>query len=85
MVWQERSTAQLTFRQAHPHRRRRRGAPFPLDLDEIPPFATWFEEDIEKEVEEGRQILMKYVTHQNYHHSKQEDSRACMHMGITSA
>jgi len=51
LICQERTSARAQFRQRHPHRNGKRGAPFPLGLEEIPPFAKWFEEDVARSIQ----------------------------------
>ena len=55
-AWQERTNARTEFHRRHPHRRGRRGAPYPLGMEEIAPFAKWLEEDVQKAMEEGEEI-----------------------------
>jgi len=52
-ICQEETNARTNFHKRHPHRGGRRGAPFPLGMEELPSFAKWFQEDVKKAIEEG--------------------------------
>ena len=50
---QERTNARNEFRSRHPSRGSRRGAPYPLGMEEICTFPKWLEEEVEKAMREG--------------------------------
>ena len=55
-IWRERSIERADFRRRHPRRNGRRGAPFPLELEEMPTFAEWLLLEVEARKNEGSVI-----------------------------
>ena len=45
--------ARTDFRRRHPHRNGRRGAPYPVGMEQMKSFAEWLEEDVRNAVELG--------------------------------
>lgn len=52
----ERNQARAEFRSRHPQRNGRRGAPYPVELAELPTFPEWLRMDIEEKKEQGIEI-----------------------------
>ena len=56
LLWRERSIERADFRRRHPRRNGRRGAPFPLELKEMPTFAEWLLLEVEARKNKGSVI-----------------------------
>jgi hypothetical protein len=53
VIWEERRNARIEFRRRHPRRNGRAGAPYPPGMEEIQPFAKWFEIDVQQAKDHG--------------------------------
>ena len=55
-MWQERTNERHEFQRRHPHRNGRKGAPYPIGMEELPAFSIWLEEDVQSTLEQGFHI-----------------------------
>ena len=51
--YEERNAAQIEFRNRNPRRNGQRWVPYPVDLEEVPPFAQWLQSQIATDRENG--------------------------------
>jgi len=56
MRWEERTNERREFRRQHPHRNGKRGAPFPVDMAELPSFSQWFKDDVQTAIQQGVEV-----------------------------
>ena len=61
MLWLERTNERTEFRRRHQHRNGRRGAPYPVGMEELPAFATWLQEDVENAILQGVEVAEEVV------------------------
>ena len=53
VIWDERTNKRAQFCRRHPHKNGRRGAPFPLGMEEISSFSEWLEQEVQNDLQQG--------------------------------